>query len=56
MRVEQLETFHLGRSLKGRFPAGPADGLAGMRANEDHVRVMREAAGPGVDEIGRAHV
>jgi L-alanine-DL-glutamate epimerase-like enolase superfamily enzyme len=36
-------------TVKGRFPAGPADGLAGMRANEDHVRTMREAAGPGVD-------
>ncbi len=36
-------------TVKGRFPAGPADGLAGMRANADHVRVMREAAGPGVD-------
>jgi L-rhamnonate dehydratase len=36
-------------TVKGRFPAGPADGRAGMRANVDHVRVMREAAGLGVD-------
>jgi L-alanine-DL-glutamate epimerase-like enolase superfamily enzyme len=36
-------------AVKGRFPAGPADGLAGMRSNEDHVRVMREAAGSRVD-------
>jgi L-alanine-DL-glutamate epimerase-like enolase superfamily enzyme len=36
------------RTLKGRFPCGPADGLAGMRENEAHVRTMREAAGPDV--------
>ena len=42
-------------TVKGRFPAGPADGLAGMRANADHVRVMREAAGPGVDVACRRH-
>jgi L-alanine-DL-glutamate epimerase-like enolase superfamily enzyme len=36
------------RTVKGRFPCGPADGLAGMRANEAHVRTMREAAGPDV--------
>ncbi len=34
------------RTVKGRFPCGPADGLAGMAANEAHVRTMREAAGP----------
>jgi L-rhamnonate dehydratase len=37
------------KTVKGRFPAGPADGLAGMRANADHLRVMREAAGAQVD-------
>ncbi len=36
------------RAMKGRFPCGPADGLAGMRENEAHVRTMREAAGPDV--------
>jgi L-rhamnonate dehydratase len=44
------------RAVKGRFPAGPADGLRGMRANVDHVRVIREAAGPGVEIAADAYM
>lgn len=32
--------------MKQRFGFGPRDGLAGMRANEDLVRTVREAIGP----------
>ena len=37
------------RAVKGRFPCGPADGLHGMRANEAHIKTMREAAGPDIE-------
>jgi L-rhamnonate dehydratase len=36
------------RTVKGRFPSGPADGEAGKQANVDHIRVIREAVGPDI--------
>ncbi|MDP6447417.1 MAG: enolase C-terminal domain-like protein [Pirellulaceae bacterium] len=36
-------------TMKARFPFGPGDGVAGMAANEAHIRSIRETIGDDID-------
>jgi L-rhamnonate dehydratase len=44
------------RTLKQRFGFGPADGVEGMKRNEELVRTVREAAGEEVDIAADAYM
>jgi L-rhamnonate dehydratase len=43
-------------AMKLRFAHGPADGIAGMRANEAHVKVVRDAVGDDVQIMMDAYM
>ena len=42
--------------MKLRFPFGPGAGVAGMRANEDHVANVRDAVGDDIEVMGDAYM
>lgn len=43
-------------AMKMRFPFGPGDGVAGMRANEDHVANVRNAVGDDIEIMADAYM
>ena len=43
-------------AMKMRFPYGPGNGPAGMRANEDHIANVREAVGPDIELMADAYM
>lgn len=57
LAAEATEYVRLGyQAMKMRFGHGPADGLSGLNANVDQVRLLRETVGDSIDLMGDAYM